>query len=461
MRVFLCQSYMGKKLSNATPLVFPIGLASIASMIKEDHEVHCWDPNVDESQKPLEKLPSMLEKIKPDVVGLSLRNADSSISVVHKWYYPTFKSTVKTIKATSPTCKLIVGGPGFSLFAKEVMARNPEIDFGVAYEGEHSFAQLLKEMEHPERVHNLVFKKNGKLVFTPRTFEEFESLPKPSRELFDVQKYNKHPYALSVETQRGCGFKCIFCPNNYISGCIFRLRSPKKVADEVEELVNEYGVNSLFFVASVFNYPLRHANEIIKELIARKVEIDWAADVHPAFINQRFLVDAAKSGGKSFNLSPDGASDEALIMLKKNLSVNQIKTSISYFKTLENVKVGYNFMIDLPSNNASHVAGLVNLIPRLLAELKEKIAYIGFTKMRIYPHTELYDLAVKEGKIDPTGDILYPKYYSSMHRFSMENLLTNAVGTSTFSFITVLQQNSSVANSYLKTKEFKSKLAKT
>ena len=435
MRVFLCQSYVGKKYSNATPLVFPLGLASIASMIKEDHEVNCWDPNVDDSQKPLEKLPSMLEKIKPDLVGLSLRNIDSGVSTIHKWYYPTFTSMVKTIKNTLPSCKLVVGGPGFSLFAKEVMAKNPEIDLGVLGEGERSFAQLLKNMEHPERVNNIAFRKNGKLVFTERIFEDLESLPIPSRELFDIGRYIKHPYALSVQTQRGCGFKCIFCANDYLSGCIYRRKSPKKIVDEVERLVNEYGMTSLFFIDPLFNYPFEHAQGVVRELMARKVEIDWTADAHPAFLNERFVADAAKSGCGLLSFSPDGASDEALILLKKSLTVNQIKASISYFKALENVKVGYNFMIDLPSNNASHVAGLVNLVPRLLAELKEKIAYIGFTKIRIFPHTELYDLAVKEGKIDPNGDILYPHYYSSVHRFSVENLLTNVIGTAAYHFL--------------------------
>ena len=441
MRVFLCQSYIGKKLSNATPLVFPIGLASLASMIKEDHEVYCWDPNVEDSDSPLEKLPRLLNKIRPDIVGLSLRNTDSALSFVHKWYCPIFVSMVKTIKKTIPSCKLIVGGPGFSLFANDVMRRLPEIDFGVVSEGEHSFAQLLKSIKNPEKIDNLVFKKNGKLVFTQRSLEDFKSLPIPSRELFDVGKYNRHPYAMSVQTQRGCSFKCVFCPNAYISGCTHRLRSPKSVVDEVEKLVNELGVKSLFFVDSIFNYPFEHAQGIMQELVARKIKLDWSADLHPAFVNGKFLAEAVKAGCNLFHFSPDGASDEALTALKKGLTVSQVKASISYCRALENVKIGYNFMSDLPGNNASHVAGLIHLIPRMLAELKEKIAYIGFTKIRIYPHTELYDLAVKEGKLNPNGSLLYPQYYSSVRRFSVENIVTNAVGMSAFSLFRMLQQN--------------------
>src|SRR4030066_848769 len=188
MRVFLCQSYLGPA-SSAPPLVFPIGLAYLASKIRNDHEVYCWDPNV--SQDPEKELPRLLEKTNPDVVGISFRNVDSSFSFAIRWYYPNFVSMIRTIKETVPSCKLVAGGCGFSLFAEEIMRRKPQKEFGVISEGEHSFAQLLKNLENPERVNNLVFKRNGQICFTERRVEEFEFSPPPARDLFNIQEYKK------------------------------------------------------------------------------------------------------------------------------------------------------------------------------------------------------------------------------------------------------------------------------
>jgi len=70
---------------------------------------------------------------------------------------------VRIIKETLPSCKLVVGGPGFSLFSKEIMKRNPEIDIGVVSEGELAFYELLENLDHLERVRNLVIRRNGKL----------------------------------------------------------------------------------------------------------------------------------------------------------------------------------------------------------------------------------------------------------------------------------------------------------
>jgi len=84
MKIFLCESYLGP--NSGEPLAFPLGLAYIASMVKEKHEVYGWDPNV--AENPLQEFPRILKKINPDIVGLSLRNIDSLFSFNVRSYYP-------------------------------------------------------------------------------------------------------------------------------------------------------------------------------------------------------------------------------------------------------------------------------------------------------------------------------------------------------------------------------------
>jgi radical SAM superfamily enzyme YgiQ (UPF0313 family) len=330
---------------------------------------------------------------------------------------------IKTVKEIAPSCKLVVGGNGFSLFAKEIMERNPEIDFGIILEGEHPFAQLLRNQDHPERVSNLVFRKDGQIQFTERGFEDFGSLPSPSRELFDLRDYEKKKYAISVQSKRGCGFKCIFCPNEFLVGCKYRLRSPKKVVEEVEQLVDTYNINSYFFVDSTFNHPYGHSRKICQELIRRKLEISWTAEFAPAFMNERFTKEAVQSGCSFFYFSPDGASDRALSLLGKGMRVKHIEKTISVARRIEGANVGYGFMYDLPCYNSEHIAGLARLISRMVFELRKKLYFISLTKMRIYPYSRLYDFAVKEGKLDRSTDILYPTYYSAASRLSLENII--------------------------------------
>ena len=420
MRVFLCQSYLGP-VSLAPPLAFPIGIAYLASMIKNDHEVFCWDPNI--AQDPEKELARLLEKTAPDVVGLSFRNFDSGCSFNNQWYYPFFVSMVRTIKAAMPSCKLVVGGSGFSIFPQEIMERNPEIDFGVISEGEHAFSQLLKNQDHPERVSNLVFKKNGEIHYTSRSIEDFDSLPLPERHLFEINEYKKKRYTISVQTKRGCGFNCVFCPCRYVAGSKYRLRSPKKVVDEIEQLINNYDLDSYFIVDSTFNHELEHSRRICQELIARKIEVDWSAEFATAFMNERFMKEALKSGCKLFYFSPDGASDRALKFLGKDMKVEHIQNVISLTRRIEGANAGFNFMYDLPLYNSEHVAGLARLAGKMISELREKLYFIALTKLRIFPHTPLYDYVVKEGKLSQNANLLYPVYYSKASTLSMENVI--------------------------------------
>jgi radical SAM superfamily enzyme YgiQ (UPF0313 family) len=421
MKVLLCQSYLGSALY-PLPVVFPLGLAYIASSIKAEHEVHCWDPNI--TQSPMKELPRLLEKIEPQVVGLSLRNVDSSVSTACESFYPQFVSFLRIIRERLPNCKIVVGGAGFSLFAEEIMSSNPEIDFGVVSEGEQSFSQLLRDMDHPERIDNLVFRKNGRICFTEhRFFENFESSPFPSRELFNLKEYRKKPYSINLMTKRGCEFQCIFCPNSFISGCKYRLRSPKSVVDEIEQMKNCFDLDNYFFADSTFNHPFDYARKVCQELAARKLDINWMADFHPGFTNESFIKEAVQSGCTMFNFSPDGASDNALAALRKGMCMEDIKKTISSLKKVEGSKACFNFMYDLPQYNSEHIAGLTRLIPQMECSLREKLFIIYLTKIRIYPHSQLYNLAVKEKLISKNTNILYPIYYSSSSK--VENMIAD------------------------------------
>lgn len=286
-KILLCSSYLGSNLKGvAGSILFPIGLAYIASMLKE-HELQCWDPNL--ASDPLAELSKILDRFKPDIVGLSMRNIDTQSSFYTKSYYEPFVSMIRTIKKNSPTTKLIVGGAGFSIFYREIMGRNPEIDIGVVGEGEQAIHELTENLDQPERVKNLAIRKGEQIIFTGRDKQvDFSSSSPPFRDGFSLEKYGKYPFSMGIQSKRGCNFKCIFCLHPFLSGSL-RLRHPKKVVDEIEELVTNHDIREFFFVDSIFNFPTNHASEICQEIIRRKLEIRWRADFRPDYLNAKFM----------------------------------------------------------------------------------------------------------------------------------------------------------------------------
>ena len=430
MRILLFPSYLGP--GHSEPVCFPIGLGYIASMLK-GHDVFCWDPNVEKN--PMTELGKILEGFDPDLVGVSLRNIDSVSSFRVRSYYDPFVSMVKIVKEKAPSTRLIVGGAGFSIFAKEIMGRNPEIDFGMVSEGERAIVNLLKNFDHPERVKNLVVRKSDEVVFTGKgDFVDFDSLPPPSREGFDLSKYAENPYSMGVQSSRGCGFGCIYCLHRFLMGSRYRLRAPKKVVDEIEMLVVRHGISGFYFVDPVFNVPPDHARAICEEIRRRKLDIEWEACFRPDFLNANLMMEAVEAGCQLFDFSPDGASNEAMQVLGKNLEVGDVEKTVNWASEIENAKVAYEFVYDLPYGNMEHVVGLTRLFPKIMCNCRNKLQYLTLSKMRIYPYTPLYDIALKQGKINAHTDLLYPVHYESCSSKNPWNILPYFLRGSSITF---------------------------
>lgn len=437
MKILLSQSYLGQ--GKPEPLIFPTGLAYLASLITNNHEVHCWDPNVETD--PTKALSKILEDIDPDIVGISFRNIDSVFSFYPRSYYPQFVSMVRAIKQRAPSCKLIVGGPGFSIFPEEIMRRNPEIDYGIVSEGECSFAELLENIDHPEKVKNLVLRKNSRVVLTERREPiDFDSLPTPSKEILDINQYRGNPYATGVQSKRGCCFKCIYCLHQFFMGNSYRLRTPRKVVGEIEELVDKYGVNSFYFTDPVFNFPLDHGRKICREIIRRKISVRWEAAFRPESMNAEFMKEAVKAGCQLFDFSPDGASNEAMQALGKDFRLEHVERTIDLISRTEGANVTYEFLYDLPSNNAQHVAGLLRLFPKIMLRCRSKLRSLTLSKMRIYPHTPLYRLALQQGKIDENTDLIYPVHYESKTSINTTNILPYLLRDSSIAFLKFMKR---------------------
>ena len=377
-----------------------------------EHQIVVFDPNI--VKNPLQELRKTIKNFEPDVVAISLRNIDGQLSFNICSYYEPFVSMVKIVKETAPFCKLIVGGAGFTVFPEEIMKRNPEIDFGVVSNGELAIVDLLKNMDKPEKVKNLVFRKDGKIQFTGLgKSPDLDSLPLPFWEGFDMSEYAQFPYSMGVESKRGCAFNCVHCLYPCLQGNHVLLRSPKKVVDEIEKLVNNYSIEHFFFVDPIFNFPFNHGRKICQDIVKRNLDIKWRAWFRSDFMNAKFMGDALNAGCDLFDFSPDGACNEAMAVLGKNMDIRDVLRTINTIGKIENAKVGYNFMYDLPKANMKQLIGLTRIVTKISRTCRNKLQYIALTRLRIYPNTPLYNIAMMDGQINEYTDLISPVYYTS------------------------------------------------
>jgi anaerobic magnesium-protoporphyrin IX monomethyl ester cyclase len=314
-----------------------------------------------------------------------------------------------------PDIPLIVGGSAFSLYAEELMNRLPEIDVGVFGEGEVAFSELLENLSNPGRVKDIFFRKNGRLTFTgKREWTPFDGVPSPRRDLVNIQKYTVDPTSIGVQTKRGCVLQCIHCSDTYLMGKQLRLRPPEKVVDEIESLVSNWNIKEIMFADQVFNIPLNHALDICREIKKRKLPIRWTAWFNEKFITDELLTLAKEAGCTMVSFCPDSVSDDVLKNLKKNITAKDLERAYLTARRFQ-LPISFNFMINGPGESIASIIKLGLFLLRAKYRLKGLLKLHGLfvVPMRIYPHTDLHKLALKEGIIDENDDyLLEARFYN-------------------------------------------------
>jgi radical SAM superfamily enzyme YgiQ (UPF0313 family) len=408
MRVLLVQA----DLCGSRAPIFPIGLSYVATALKK-HEVRIFDPNI--TANYLVELEKTVRDFQPNVIGLSLRNIRLYLENSNTFipYDEQLEPIIQVVKRADPDGKIVIGGPAFSMFAEQIMSKEPEIDFGVFLDGEESMPELLENLSSPEQVTGLYVRNGDGILFTGnRNLPDLSTLGAPRRDLVSITKYFGAPDAIGVQTKRGCPLSCAYCVYPFLSGYRFCLRPVGAVVDEIEDLQNRYHVKSIMFADSVFNVPQGHAAEICAEMLRRRVSVRWTAYFNEKSVSEDFMLLCRDAGCYEFFFSPDSYSNKTLRMFKKNIEKEDIIRSYKIARRHKGIRVRYNFMLNVPGESLLTLAQMAVFIVRAKIFLRGKLSGIGIGRPRIEPHTDLYDTALREGIIQKDTDLIQPVLYS-------------------------------------------------
>ncbi|MFZ5648904.1 MAG: B12 lower ligand biosynthesis radical SAM protein BzaD [Bacillota bacterium] len=395
--------------------VYPVGIVSLAGRIKNaGHHVDILDMNIEAD--PFGALKDRLLSFQPQVVGLSLRNIDplgnKTASLI-----PPFAVTVRLISAVLPGVRLIVGGTGFSLFPKRLMAEFPEIHYGIVGEAEMAFPALLSSLESPPPVKGLCWREGRKVRVRPpsRDFDMKNYTP-PERNLLPPSLYleaNSYVPPIGIEAKRGCNVGCSYCVYPGLQGKRLRCRAPASVADEMEKLHKEYGVGAFHFTDPVLNTPQGHLEEICREIIRRGLKIKWSGFMREKYLDEKNIALFERAGCDCFSFSPDGLCQESLDVLDKKLSESDVLKAAE-LASESSVTTVYHFMVNVPGETEKTVQKGTRMLERIykLHEKNRNLGTVVLNNIRILPGTRIEAIARAGGVLAPDTDLIYPVYYN-------------------------------------------------
>lgn len=213
------------------------------------------------NQPPADVLQQIIDPA-PVVVGFSC----------YIWNINATLALCTALKEALPHVIIVLGGPEVSYCAKQVLEKNPQIDYILAGEGEKSvpaflqavFAQdkpLLLPEQKKETIPGLCGRRLDSTVYdsTPCTLSGAVPLPFTAGYTEAVQ--GRIAY---IETSRGCPYSCAFCLSGQCSTP--RFFELDTIFQDLLFLANS-GTRTVKFVDRTFNANAAHANRILQFIL--------------------------------------------------------------------------------------------------------------------------------------------------------------------------------------------------
>ena len=329
-------------------------------------------------------------------------------------YFPELCKEVE--KAKSYGLKTIIGGahvicdPGQSLI-------DSGADYAAAGEGERTITQLASGRD-PSQVEGLYYWENGKpkksnpdlselfkkkLMYTTKIdnrsrnfINNVDEFGEPDWENIDPRTfpqtmpagtvYKERPFA-PIITTRGCPYSCTYCSAPITAGRKMRYRDPVKIVDEIENLINKYGVKEIQIEDDNFTLKRHHAAAVCEEILKRKIKIHWSLPngVRIDKLDPELLKLMKKSGCYSMALGIESANQRIQDMTKKHLDINLVRKVVTWVKESGIDGVGF-FILGFPTETREEIMKTINFACSLDLERA------SFHKCTPFPGTELYNL---------------------------------------------------------------------
>ena len=262
-------------------------------------------------------------------------------------------------------------------------------------------ADVLSVNGNLNEVEGIAYRKDGCTVNTGRVSEfiDIDSLPMPAWEFFNLRNYtlpfSRKPFLL-VTTARGCPHTCEFCPIWIYYGRVPRLRSPERIADEIEYDIEKFGVRDFLFWAESFTLNEIHVAGICEEILRRNLKINWMCNSRVDNVNDQMLRLMKRAGCWLIGFGIESGSQRILDSTRKGISLDQIRRTVKMSHSAGIVVVGH-VIIGLPHDDERSINETINFTRDVGLDFAQFYCAVPF------PGSKLYDDARNNGWLK-TGD---------------------------------------------------------
>lgn len=389
----------------------PLGIMYLASYL----ESHTSDVDLkltDGLEIGYKETMEEIRKFDPQVLGLS-------------FFTPCAQGAFRIadeVKRRRPESMVVFGGPHATALPENCLT-DSAADVVAIGEGEITLLELVENYQANHREYRKSLTKIDGIAFmngleavrtaTRKPIPNLDDLPHPERELIDIKKYsgwylNKEAVEAEIMLTRGCPYSCTFCSNMVWKTAkpTVRMRSPKNIVDEIEDIQKKTGVNEFFDSSDEFNVNPAWALSVCREMIDRNLKIYWKTSIRAHPLPDKLVKAMADSGCWYVLLGIESGNQETIDGIGKHITLSQVEEACRKLQK-HGIKVMGLFMLynvwekdgDLFFEDSDMTRKTFAYMNRL--SKKRLLDYVGWSVTMPYPGSKLYQIALNHNLIDP------------------------------------------------------------
>ncbi|MFB0563019.1 MAG: glycosyltransferase [Candidatus Lokiarchaeia archaeon] len=314
----------------------PLILAYVAAILeRQGHKVMLLDARVLNLSR--EEALKRIKLFRPDILGFRAET----------YHFHDALNWVRYLKGNLGI-PVITGGLNLSMYPRETLSHR-EIDYGIIGEAIESLPKLMAAIEYGDslsKIDGVIYREGQKLIINPPTeqYADFDSYPFPARHLLPNEKYysfisQRKNFTVMV-TAMGCPFRCTFCAISHV----YRPRSVKRVADEIETCYRDFKIREIDFFDAVLFISKRRVLELFHEIKKRKLDIEWSCRSRVDVVDKEILREAASAGCRQIYYGIESKDPHILHGIKKEIEPEQVEQAIKWSKRYGIKTMGF-FMV--------------------------------------------------------------------------------------------------------------------
>jgi anaerobic magnesium-protoporphyrin IX monomethyl ester cyclase len=371
--------------------IYPMVPASAATLLKSmGHDV-LWDDAI-ATNTQVDDWWRSIKAARPELVAIETK---TPVVKLH-W------ELVKELKRALPDSVVVLFGDHVTAMPEETLLNTP-VDY-VLTGGDYDFllAGLVRHLEGGEELEpGIWYREDGRITSSGKFLLEhdLDSLPDIDRELTRWDLYGEHLFIQSPNTYmmsgRDCWYgKCTFCSWTTLYPR-FRVRNHERVLDEIQSLVETYGVKEVFDDTGTFPggaWLDRFCSGMEDRRLNSKVRVSCNARVGSLSLDQ--LVMMRQAGFRLLKFGLESANQGTLDRLCKGTTVEQIVESCRLAKKA-GLTVHLTTMVGYPWEQTEDANRTLDLARKLLTEGSADM--LQATIVIPYPGTPLFGQARENG----------------------------------------------------------------